>query len=124
MGWKFARNDAGEVVEAFQLGDWYTNERYDGPNSFAYRPAWDSFTGTFSSYAPLVSMFRVFLRKGRLACQSFGGYVDQELTEIANGRFRSGGETSPEILQFDCIAGGKALRCVAGGAEYHRVGDA
>ncbi len=120
----FARNDAGEVVEAFQLGDWYTNERYDGPNSFAYPPAWDSFTGTFSSYAPLVSMFRVFLRKGRLACQSFGGYVDQELTEIANGRFRSGGETSPEILQFDCIAGGKALRCVAGGAEYHRVGDA
>ena len=120
----FARNDAGEVVEALQLGDRYSNGRYNGPDSFTYPPAWDSFTGTYSSYAPLVCMFRVFVRKGRLFCQCFGGYVDQELTEIGDGQFRSGGETSPEILQFDCIAGGKALRCVASGGEYHRVGDA
>ena len=119
----FARNDTGQVVEAFQLSDWYPNERYNGPDSFTYPPAWDSFTGTYSSYAPLVCMFRIFVRKGRLICQCFGGYVDQELTEIGDGQFRSGGETSPEILQFDCIAGGKALRCVASGGEYHRVDD-
>jgi len=117
----FGRDQAGNVVEAFQLGEWFPGDRYTGQASFPYPAAWDTFVGTYGSYAPLVSTFRIFVRKGRLTCQSFGGYVDEVLAEIADGRFRSGDETSPEVLSFDCIAGGKALRCVASGGEYHRV---
>ncbi|MBN1858424.1 serine hydrolase [Candidatus Bipolaricaulota bacterium] len=117
----FGRDQEGRVVEAFQLGEWFPGGRYVGPRSFPYPPTWDAFVGSYSSYAPLVSMFRIFIRKGRLICQSFTGYVDQELTEIGDGRFRSGDETSPETLAFDCIAGARALRCLASGGEYHRL---
>jgi len=117
----FGRDEAGRVVEAFQLGEWFRNDRYDGPTAFEYPPAWDGFVGQYRTFGILVTNLRIFVRKGELYVQSFGGFVDQPLADLGDGRFRSGGETSPERMTFDCIAGGKTLRCRTSGGDYYRV---
>lgn len=117
----FGRDESGRVVEGFQLGDWFRSDRYDGPTAFEYPAAWDGFVGQYRAFGILVTNVRIFVRKGQLYIQSFGGYVDQPLVDLGDGRFRRGGETSPEQVTFDCLAGGKTLRCRISGADYYRM---
>lgn len=118
----FGRSEDEEVVEAFQLGKWYRNEAYVGPESYEVPSEWGRYVGHYRSFGILVTNFKIFLRKGKLMCQLYSGYVDQELTDLGDGWFRSGGETSPEKITFDSFANGKALRCRAWGGAYYRVG--
>jgi len=117
----FGRNEAGQVAEAFQLGEEYRNEHNDGSRSFDIPNAWHAYVGQYRSFGILVTNFRIFIRKGQLVCQSFGGTVDQVLTDLGNGAFRSGDKDSPERLLFDCFANGKALRCRASGGDFYRI---
>lgn len=117
----FGRDEAGIVVEAFQLGDWYRNEAYEEPEIYEYPTEWDAYVGHYRSFGVLVTNFRFFVRKGRLTCQSYGGYADNALTDLGDGTFRVGDETSPERMTFDCIANGKTLRCRAIDGVFYRV---
>jgi hypothetical protein len=51
----------------------------------------------------------------------WSGYGEQPLTDLGGGRFRRGGETSPETYAFDWLADGKALRCRVSGCDFYRV---
>jgi len=117
----FGRDDEGRVVEAFQLGEWFRNERYEGPTQFATPPAWDGIVGQYRSPGLLFTNFRVFSRKGQLYCQSYGGYVDAVLTDLGDAEYTTGDEASAERMRFDSFAGGKALRCLASGAVFYRT---
>jgi len=119
----FGRNDAGDVVAAYSLGNEYRNERYDGRAEPSYPPAWDAYVGKYRSYGIIVTNFRIFVRNATLFQQAYSGYVDQPLTDLGDGRFRSGDETSPEVLVFDCMAGGKTLRCRTAGGAFFRVSE-
>ena len=117
----FGRNEAGRVVEAFQLGDWYRNEAYEGPDSFETPAAWGAYVGHYRAFGVFVTSLRFFVRKGQMICQSFGGYADSVLTDLGSGTFRVGDETSPHRMTFDCLADGKALRCRASDGDFYRV---
>jgi len=119
----FGRDDSSDVVEAFSLGDWFRNRRYRGPTEFATPGDWDAYIGKYRSFGILVTSFRIFARKGTLFRQAFGGYVDEPLTDLGGGSFRVGDDTSPEILTFDALAGGRALRCRVAGGAFFRVDD-
>jgi len=116
----FGRDDDA-VVEAFQLGEWFRHERYAGPTRFDRPAAWDGIVGRYRSFGILVTNFRIFERKGRLYCQSYGGYVDEPLTDLGDGWYTTGDEASGERMTFDSFAGGKALRCLASGAVFYRT---
>lgn len=117
----FARDDQENVVEAFQLGDWYRSERYDGPTEFQTPTEWAGITGQYRSFGILVTNFWIFERKGKLLCQSYGGYVDEPLNDLGDGWYTTGGPASGERMTFDAFANGKALRCRASGGEYYRM---
>jgi len=117
----FGRNEEGIVVEAFQLANWYRSEAYEGPESYDYPAEWDAYAGHYRAFGVLVGSLKFFVRKGQLICQSFGGYADNALTDLGGGTFRVGNETSPHRMAFDCIAGGKALRCRASDGDFYRV---
>ena len=117
----FGRDEEENVVEAFQLGAWFRSERYDGPTRFGYPAAWDGYVGQYRSFGILVTNFRIFVRKGKLFCQSYGGFVDEPLTDLGEGWYTTGDEASGERMTFDAFASGKALRCRASGGEYYRM---
>jgi D-alanyl-D-alanine carboxypeptidase len=118
----FARSEDETVVEAFQLGDSYHSEAHEGPKNYDYPTKWDAYVGHYRAFGILVGSLKFFVRKGRLICQSFGGYADSPLTDLGGGTFRVGDETSPHRMTFDCIADGKALRCRASDGDFYRVG--
>ncbi|MGB2983346.1 MAG: hypothetical protein WBC63_05725, partial [Candidatus Bipolaricaulia bacterium] len=117
----FGRDEEENVVEAFQLGEWFRSERYDGSTSFDYPAEWAGIVGQYRSFGILVTNLRIFVRKGQLFCQSYSGFVDQPLTDLGDGWFRNGDETSPERMTFDCFANGVALRCRDSGSEFYRM---
>ena len=106
---------------ADQLGDVYARDGAPTP-AVSRRPAeWNAYVGHYRSFGSLVTNFRIFVRKGQLWCQMYSGYGEQPLTDLGDGRFRRGGETSPETYTFDWMANGKALRCRASGCDFYRV---
>jgi D-alanyl-D-alanine carboxypeptidase len=117
----FGRNEDDAVVEAFQLGEWFPTGRYHGPTEFEPHSNWQGIVGRYRSFGILATNFRIFERKGKLFCQSFGGYVDQPLLDLGDGWYTTGDESSGERMTFDCFANGRALRCLAAGGEYYRM---
>jgi len=117
----FGRDEDGRVVEAFQLGEWFRGDRYDGPTAFETPPPWDAIVGQYRSFGVLVTNFWIFARKGQLFCQSFGGFVDQPLRDLGDGWYTTGDDASAERMTFDSFAGGKALRCRASGGDFYRM---
>ena len=117
----FGRSEKGTVVEAFQLGNWYRADGHEGPESDDYPAEWDAYAGHYRAFGVLVTSLKFFVRKGRLTCQSYGGYTDNALTDLGDGTFRVGDETSPHRMTFDCLANGKALRCRASDGMFYRV---
>ena len=117
---EFGRDD-GRVVEAFHGPDWYVAEDYSGPESFDYPAEWESFTGHYRTYNFGLTNFRVIIRKGKLLLAYPSGGHDS-LVPIGDGMFRLGDDPrSPEILRFDSLASGKALRAVYSGCPYYRT---
>ncbi len=117
----FGRNDEGTVVEAFQLGDWYRNDAYDGPETYDRSPDWGAYAGQYRAFGLFVNSLRFFVRKGMLMCQSYGGYSEEPMTDLGDGVFRFGDETSPHRATFDWPAGGKTLRCRVSDGDFYRV---
>lgn len=118
----FGRED-GTVVEAHHGCRWFRGGRYSGPSSFEIPKEWTQFLGHYRAFAPLMRTFRVIERKGALLLVWASGYVETPLIDDGDGQFH----TEPpsfawEALRFDCIADGRAQRCIAaGGNIYVRV---
>ncbi len=116
------RNADGVVVEAHQLGETFRNERDRGASAPAYPAAWDALVGHYRSFGILFTNFRIFVRKGVLMRQVFGGYVDQPLRDRGDGTFHVDGAPQ-ETLSFDWVVGGKAVRCRNSGCDFYRVDE-
>lgn len=117
----FTRDEAGHVIGADQLGDVYVRDGASLPEASECPDDWRAYVGHYRSFGSLVTNFRIFVRQGHLWCQMYSGYGEQPLTHLRDGRFRRGGETSPETYSFDWIADGRALRCRASGCDFYRV---
>jgi len=117
----FSRDESGRVFEAIQLDEIYARNDQPIPDVVQVPAEWNAYIGHYRSFGSLVTNFRIFARRGQLWCQMWSGYSEQPLTDLGDGRFRRGDETSPETYTFDWIAGGKALRCRASGCDYYRV---
>jgi CubicO group peptidase (beta-lactamase class C family) len=117
----FSRDKDGRVIEAVQLGDVYGRGAKQKSNDPELPEEWNAYIGHYRSFGSLVTNFRIFARKGQLWCQMYGGYGEEPLTDLGGGRFRRGGETSPETYAFGWIASGKALRCRFSGCDFYRV---
>ena len=117
---EFGRED-DRAVEVFHGPDWYAGEGYSGPRSFDYPIEWETYQGHYRTYNFGLTNFRIILRKGALLLMypSGGGEV---LSAVDDGLFRIGEDPrSPETLQFDSIASGRALRAVYSGCPYYRT---
>jgi len=119
----FSRDDAGRVFEAVQLGEVYARDAKPKAKGNLLPKEWNAYLGHYRAFGSLVTNFRIFARKGQLWCQIYSGYGEEPLEDLGGGRFRHGGEASPETYAFDWIASGKALRCRASGCDFYRVGD-
>ena len=89
---------------------------------------WAALAGHYRSHAPYMSNFRVILRRGRLYIAWPSGGEEQLTPKLADGSvsgwFAVGatGEPSTELVRFDPIVGGKALRVRwTGGGDFYRV---
>ncbi len=118
----FERNADGVIVEAHQLGEVFRNERHDGAAVPSYPSAWDAVVGHYRSFGILFTNFRIFVRKGVLMRQVFGGYVDQALCDRGDGTFHVVGALQ-ETLAFDWSVGGRAVRCRNSGCDFYRVDE-
>jgi D-alanyl-D-alanine carboxypeptidase len=124
-GFRFARNDSGEVIEVFHGPRWYASQDYDGPTTFDVPAEWRAYIGRYRSYSPWIPYFEVFARKGHLMV--FTPHEDnvpdseQVLTETAPGIFRIGPDPSPEVIHFGDVVDGQALRAVWSGHPFFRT---
>lgn len=109
------------VVEVFHGGDWFVNDRYEGPTAFSYPEAWDAYPGHYLSHNPWPQGMRVVLRKGKLHLIHGIGGGATELVPDGEG-FRIGAEKpNPDWLAFDVVLDGQALVARSeNGEEYAR----
>jgi D-alanyl-D-alanine carboxypeptidase len=116
----FLRGANGHVVEMFYGPQIYTNERYDGPQTFETPVKWQAYVGHYRAYNPWKSNFRVFIRKDRLIlCWPSG--EEENLVALGEDCFRIGDVAYiPERLSFDQFASGQALRATRSGCHYYR----
>jgi len=113
------RRTRGVVTEVDYGGDWYVNDRYQGPKSFAQPAAWDAYVGHYRIAQDWEPNFRIVERKGRLWYTDPSG-DERELTPLAPGEFRLGPPQSAERLKFDQVLKGHALRANLSGMAYYR----
>jgi hypothetical protein len=111
----------GKVVEAFHGPHWYVTDGYSGPQHFDYPQEWEAYTGHYRARNPMLSNFRVLLRKGALVLIYPTG-ATEPLTLLGVGVFRIGeDERSPETLRFHAVVEGQALRADFSGCPYYRT---
>ena len=121
----FGRNDDGSVVEVLHGPSWFTNQRYDGPREFKIPSAWMPYTGRYRSYSPWFSYFEIATKKGRLIVITGEGGESSSgetlLVPRGDGVFQIGEEVTPEVLRFEDIVDGRALRALWSGQPFFRV---
>jgi CubicO group peptidase (beta-lactamase class C family) len=121
------KKEKQKVTEVLYGADWYAGKDYKGPRVFKYPKQWQAYTGHYRTQNPWFSNFRVLLRKGKLFLATSAGTESSEgqegLIEIEPGMFKTGKGNLPEILRFDSIAEGKALRAEFSGCYFYRVSD-
>ena len=121
----FGRDEDGSVVEVSHGASWFTNERYNGPREFEIPTAWMAYTGRYRSYSPWFSYFEIATKKGRLlVITGEGGESSSGETVLVprgDGVFQIGEEITPEVLRFEDVVAGHALRATWSGQPFFRV---
>jgi CubicO group peptidase (beta-lactamase class C family) len=121
----FGRNEEETVVEVTHGPDWFTNERYSGPTDFEIPEAWTAYAGRYRSYSPWFPYFEIFTRKGQLLAVigvgSETGSGEILLQPRGEGVFHPGEDPTPELLRFEDVVDGQALRAVWSGHEFFGI---
>jgi CubicO group peptidase (beta-lactamase class C family) len=121
----FGRNEQETVVEVTHGPDWFTNERYAGPTHYEILEAWSAYTGRYRSYSPWFPYFEIFTRKGQLLAVigvgSETGSGEMLLQPRGEGVFHPGEDPTPELLRFEDVVDGQALRAAWSGHEFFRI---
>ena len=122
---RFAGPDERGFTYVTHGGAWYANERYQGKREFPVPPEWARFTGHYRSYSPWSSNFTVIVRRGQLLLVTAEGgetsVDEQPLTARPEGGFFVSKPPSPEVLRFDTVVDGRALRALFSGHVFHRT---
>ncbi len=108
----FTRNKS-KMVDGFTHGSsLFTNERYSGPSSFSYPPAWNSLTGRYETNVwGTILVMRIVVVKNQLTVDGVQPLLPK------NGVFALG--TSQ--VRFDTNAGGKMQRLWLDGQPLYRI---
>ena len=116
FGRKDPEDDASEVVELGWGGDWYRNDRYEGPVRFDYPKAWDGYVGHYRNESPWIGSLRIVVRKGRLM-------IDGTTPLEADGdlfRLRDDPKNT-EWIRFGELVNGRCMRMRLSGSDLWRV---
>lgn len=124
---EFGRDDDGQVVEVMYGPRWYVSERYEGPRTFESPESWTSYIGRYRNFSPWFPYLEVIARKGSLlAITGPGGESstgETLLVALGDGVFRAGEDLTPEIVHFENVVDGRALRAVWTGHPFFRSAD-
>ena len=112
----------GAVSEAFYGGEWYANQRYQGPRRFSAPAEWAAYPGHYRANHAWFNNFRIVIRKDQLRLIQPDG-SEWLLTPDGKGGFWAGEEGVPpnEQISFDTVVHGKTLRCLLSGLSYYRT---
>lgn len=109
----FGRDRNGTIVELTYGSQWYPNERYRGPRTFAHPAAWDELAGRYeNTYLGSPFITRVVIVKDRLTLDG-----TDPLKPLANGAFALGDST----VRFDSFAGKQPQRLAIDATYLYRV---
>lgn len=109
----FGRDGSHSVVEMTFGSQWYPNERYRGPRTFAHPPSWNALIGRYeNTFFGQPSVTRVVIVKDRL---TFDG--TDELKPLPNGSFALGSS----VVRFDAYAGKEPQRVWIDATPLYRV---
>jgi hypothetical protein len=121
----FGRGEDGQVVEVSHGPRWFTNDRYAGSTRFETPSVWAAYTGRYRSYSPWFPYFEVIVRKDQLLAVVGTGSETGEgeivLHPHGDGVFRPGEEPTPEVLRFEDLVDGEALRATWSGHEFYKI---
>jgi CubicO group peptidase (beta-lactamase class C family) len=109
----FGRDRNGRVVECNYGSQWFTNQHYAGPHTFAHPAGWNDLAGRYQNDflgQPYVS--RVVIVKNRLTLDG-----TDTLTPLANGTFSLGSS----IVRFDARAGTQPQRMWVDDTPMYRI---
>ncbi|HEY1654618.1 MAG TPA: serine hydrolase domain-containing protein [Candidatus Tumulicola sp.] len=109
----FGRNPRKQVVELTYGSQWYPNQRYAGPRTFAHPASWDALVGRYENVfegQPYVT--RVIIVKDRLTLDG-----DAPLQPLKNGTFALG----DSLVRFDAYAGSQPQRLSIDDARLYRI---
>jgi D-alanyl-D-alanine carboxypeptidase len=109
----FGRNRERKVAELNYGGQWWANERYGGPKTFAHPAAWDGLAGRYeNTFFGEPEITRVVIVKDRLTLDG----VDT-LKPLGGGAFALG----TSVIRFRDYAGSHAQRLTFDTADLYRV---
>jgi len=120
----FIRDSSNVVVEVFHGPEWYVRSQYQAPVMIDVTERWKAFEGRYRSYSPWLPYAEVFERKGHLILvtgeggESSSGEI--ELFETVPGEFRLDADPTPEVIRFEDIVDGHALRLIWTGHTLFR----
>ena len=120
----FIRDSSNVVVEVFHGPEWYVRSQYHAPGMIDVTERWKAFEGCYRSYSPWLPYVEVFERKGHLILvtgeggESSSGEI--ELFETVPGEFRLDADSTPEVIRFEDIVDGHALRLIWTGHTLFR----
>lgn len=105
------------VVQAFHGESWWTNEKYKGTREFESPQEWKAYVGRYRSDSPWYGSTRVVIRKDLLLLDG-----EQTLTQIETGVFRPEGDNNEaELVTFNTIVNGTAMRMNYSGIDFYRT---
>ena len=110
---EFGRDKAKHVVELTYGSQWYPNERYTGPRTFAHPASWDSLAGRYENvFFGQPEITRVVIVKGQL---TFDGV--EALEPRPDGTFAIG----TSVVRFDALTGSQPQRLTIDATPLYRV---
>ncbi|MBI9046717.1 MAG: beta-lactamase family protein [Anaerolineaceae bacterium] len=116
---EFQRDQAGQVAEAFYGCEQFFHTKYGSKKSYSFPDEWNSYTGHYRSYNPWESNCRIMVRRDKLFLVWPDGFAE-ELTQVAENKFRIGALWSPEHLKFSDFSDRKALCVNLTNCEFYR----
>ena len=97
-------------------GDWFWNERYEGPEQFDHPKAWDAYVGHYRNESPWIGSLRIVILKGRLTIDGATPLeADGDLFRLRDNPYNT------EWIRFGELVNGKCMRIRLSGSDLWRV---